>query len=511
MWLGPIPDTIHDLTLPEQLLISLRYPRGYVYKLYPRGGKNTDHPGALQSGLRGNVTTYTANVEAVAEMLTGELMPRKLSILLSLIAVAFVGRTKVSKSHIKSLFRVRRKAVYVALMTLKEVTRHPGYVNLEISKTVLDTLPEDDIPDAIWHTLRVEPDESVIEKESAGYIPFDSSLHNINELIADSDAEEDSEDEDDKQNNNKHGCESKNDANTADELGGSIPGEDTNNLESDLTEHDIILLEYTGTSAADALFITPQELMRSAIENLTSQLQSHMLSEGGYAIHHGGFARDFGKCLKGQDATAEDDENPSCFTFPGLFAFGLGGLEIDREVQVSFVDHVRWCLQYHDGRFRKHHMFPVWAFANQQKRQGLIGSKLVIHRRDYDRVSAAISGLTADDLQQAAIEEENKQPFSDLRVALLRRKLWSTSLYLNPMLLWITINPTDRHDPICQIFAGENIDMDHFDPLAGPSALQHACNVANDPFAASQFFFFLAETILETLFGFSVRNRNTPN
>ncbi|KAG8742906.1 hypothetical protein FRC10_000765 [Ceratobasidium sp. 414] len=532
MWLGPIPDAIRDLNIPEQLLISLRYPRGYVYKLYPRGGKNADHPGALQSGLRGNVTTYMANVKAVTEMLTGELMPRKMSILPSLIAIAFVGRTKVSKAHIKSLFRVRRKAVYAALMTLKEVTQHPGYVNLEISKAVLDTLPEDDIPDEIWQTLRVEPDESVIEKESAGYVPFDPSLHNIDELIADSDSEDNSEDEGDKQNNNKHGCEIKDYANTVDELGGNIPGENTNNLEGDSTEEGIIPLEYSGTSAADASYITPQELMQSAIENLTSQLQSHMLNEGGYAVRHGGFARDFGKRRQGQEATADDDENPSCFTFPCLFPFGLGGLEIEREVQVSFADHTRWCLQYHDGRFRKHHMFPVWAFANQQKRQALTGSKLVMHRRDYDRVSAAISGLTADDLQRAAVEEENKQPFSDPRVALLRRfaqttmqnvmgsdasralnrsKLWSTSLYLNPMSLWITINPTDRHDPICQVFAGENIDMDHFDSLAGPSALQRACNVASDPFAASQFFFFLAETILETLFGFSIRNRTVPN
>jgi hypothetical protein len=79
------------------------------------------------------------------------------------------------------------------------------------------------------------------------------------------------------------------------------------------------------------------------------------------------------------------------------------------------------------------------------------------------------------------------------------------------MSLWITINPSDRHDPICQVFAGEHIDMDRFVPTEGPSALQRARNVACDPFAASQFFFFLAETILETHFGFSVNGRTAEN
>lgn len=130
------------------------------------------------------------------------------------------------------------------------------------------------------------------------------------------------------------------------------------------------------------------------------------------------------------------------------------------------------------------------------------------------------------------MEEEQNKPISNSKVALCRQliqvtmqrvmgsdasravncsKIWSTSLYLNPMTLWVTINPSDQHDPIGQVFAGERVDMDDFDPLSGPSPLEQACNVACNPYAAAQFFFFLCETILETLFGFDVRGWHSRN
>lgn len=39
MWIGPVPWELEVLTLPEQMLIALLYPRVYVFKLYPRGRK----------------------------------------------------------------------------------------------------------------------------------------------------------------------------------------------------------------------------------------------------------------------------------------------------------------------------------------------------------------------------------------------------------------------------------------------------------------------------------------
>jgi hypothetical protein len=174
MWIGPTPPALAMLTIPEQLLIALRYPRGFIFKLYPRGGQGSDYPDALQTGLRGNVTTYTANVQAVVEMLQGQMMPRAAAILPSLIAVTFVGRQSLSRTRLKSIFRVRRRVVHAALLELKHTTEHPGYANLDISEDTLALLPEDAVPEEILTTLRLEAEEAVVERESAGYVPTEN-------------------------------------------------------------------------------------------------------------------------------------------------------------------------------------------------------------------------------------------------------------------------------------------------------------------------------------------------
>jgi hypothetical protein len=88
----------------------------------------------------------------------------------------------------------------------------------------------------------------------------------------------------------------------------------------------------------------------------------------------------------------------------------------------------------------------------------------------------------------------------------LRSKLWSTSIMLNPPSLWITINPCDLHDPIAQVFAGENsINMDDLlATLNPPSKEKRAQNIALDPYASANFFHFMIRTILWTLFGVEV-------
>ncbi|KAF8603659.1 hypothetical protein BDV93DRAFT_442049 [Ceratobasidium sp. AG-I] len=476
-----------DLTLVDylsqpnrQLLVPKRPHKSHILThgmllLYPKAGR--DQPDTLQTALKGNVTTYTANAQAVVDMLQGQLMPRATTILPSLIAVTFVGRRSVSKSRLKTIFRVRRKI-------------HPGYAQLDISREALFLLPEDDVPEEILATLHLELDESVVERESAGYVPPEGNNAQLK---------------------------------SRNTLGQKI-------LVSHNIHEDVIPLEFSGTAAADGTQITSKELMLSAIKNLKKELGDRMSAEGAYAVRHGGFARDFGYLKRGED-TSEDtheDENPSAWTFPSLFPYGVGGLEAKRAVPVSFMEHTRVCLQHYDRRFRRDHMFPYWSMSIQQKRQALNAARLTMGRKDFDRTSAILTQLTEADLTKATQEEETGRSFSDARIVLLRKtvqvtmqkvmgsnasralnrsKMWSTSLYLNPVNLWMTLNLVDRHDPICQIFAGENIDMDNLQGMLGLSAQDRARNVAEDPFAAAQFFFFLANTILETLFGFTPHAR----
>ena len=74
---------------------------------------------------------------------------------------------------------------------------------------------------------------------------------------------------------------------------------------------------------------------------------------------------------------------------------------------------------------------------------------------------------------------------------------------LNPPGLWITINPSDLHDPIAQFLVSEQIDLDCFLDTKDqdPTHVQHAQNIAADPYAVAKFFHFLIHTILETLIG----------
>jgi uncharacterized protein YfiM (DUF2279 family) len=272
--------------------------------------------------------------------------------------------------------------------------------------------------------------------------------------------------------------------------------------------------------------------MESAIKNLRKDIGQQISLEGGYLVKPGSFARDFGRPPPDGSPQESEYQNPSAYTFPLLFPYGVGGLEDARSVSVSFTEHARWCLQHYDNRFRKHFMFTFWVLTIEQKRQALNAARLTMTRQDFDRFSAALSILTPEDLIKASEEEEKGLISSDPKIRLLRRvvqvaqqkvmgsdasqalnrsKIWSTSLYLNPMNLWMTLNLVDRHDPICQVFAGKDIDMENLAGVLGLSAQERAQTVAEDPYAATQFFFFLANTILETLFGFAIKSRAASN
>ena len=82
----------------------------------------------------------------------------------------------------------------------------------------------------------------------------------------------------------------------------------------------------------------------------------------------------------------------------------------------------------------------------------------------------------------------------------VRSQIWSTVACFNAPSIWLTINPDDLHDPIAQVFAGENIDLDAFEATLGPDKQTHAKNMARDPCAAAKFFDFMVRSVLQHLF-----------
>lgn len=172
LWIGPIPWELKRLTFPEQLLIGHLYPRVFVFKLYPKLTSHGQGPATLQRGMRGNVSTYDLNVNAVTNMLGGKLMPRPLTILSSLIAVTYIGVGKLPKNWLHSTFRVRREAVAAALAWLK--TNNPKYYgDITIGVEALNQLPDDDVPDEILSIVRQSSDVTILDEEGAGYVRTD--------------------------------------------------------------------------------------------------------------------------------------------------------------------------------------------------------------------------------------------------------------------------------------------------------------------------------------------------
>ena len=274
------------------------------------------------------------------------------------------------------------------------------------------------------------------------------------------------------------------------------------------------MVDATGSDISD------KELMTHALGRLSmSDLNT------GQAVKHGSeFVNEYPR--KDQDghdfAGTIDDPNIWLASFPTLFPYGMGGIETARDRRVSLSLHVKWALEYHDRRFRNHLQFMFQAFGILQKRQIARSTSLQITQKDFMAQENAIRALKPSDFLDAAKEEARNIPFTNRTIQQLRKhvstihakvmgtdesrvkirsQIWSTIAMFGPPSLWITINPSDTNDPIAQVFAGCDIDLDNFMNSDGPRQDTRAATIASDPYAASEFFHFIIQAVLEELMG----------
>jgi hypothetical protein len=280
-----------------------------------------------------------------------------------------------------------------------------------------------------------------------------------------------------------------------------------------------------GVVDIDGVDVSDTELMAHALANC-----SQLIREEDYMIRRGSaFVNEYARVdpLTGQrNDGGPGNANHLLGTFPTLFPFGQGGFEIERQINVPYEAHVRWALQYEDRRFRKDPHFPFQVFGVCQKRQVCRASILQMKRGSYFQNQNLLSTITAEDLTKASIEETRGIPFSNPAVRALRSqlsavktkvhgtdesrislrgKIWGTNLIHNPPNLWVTINPTDLQDPIAQVLAGAEIDLDNFCKTSGPDSADRAANISSDPYASAKFFHFVIQTIITIFFGISKR------
>lgn len=217
-----------------------------------------------------------------------------------------------------------------------------------------------------------------------------------------------------------------------------------------------------------------------------------------------------------------EDANHLLGAFPCLFPYAMGGFEVTRPVALSYAEHAKWSLRFADRRFRKDHNFIFQLFGVLQKRQVCSSSCLQVSKKTFHDNEALFRSVRPADLEMASHEEAKKIPLSNPTVLSLKRHIstvrakvmgtdesrmnlrshiWGMTVMNGPPSLWITINPTDTHDPVAQVFAGEEINLDDFDDTAGPDTHSRSCIIAGDPYAAAKFFHFTVRVVLEELFG----------
>lgn len=273
----------------------------------------------------------------------------------------------------------------------------------------------------------------------------------------------------------------------------------------------------------------------------TSELMSHALSNSGlnqnpddFTIKRGSaFINEYARTDSSGQRTDGGPSNPNHLLgcFPTLFPYGLGGFEVNWKMDVAYEAHTRWSMEYPDKRFRKDYLFPHLAFGVCQKREVCRSSVLQMNAASYEHQSQLLSTIKPADMVNASQEESQGKAFSNPAVKVLRQqlravrtrvkgtdesrqhvrsKIWGATLMFNPPNLWVTINPADMQDPIAQVFAGAEINLDNFLATAGPTAGQRSANIANDPYASAQFFHFMIKVIIHELFGFKKKATGNP-
>jgi len=252
--------------------------------------------------------------------------------------------------------------------------------------------------------------------------------------------------------------------------------------------------------------ISSTELMARAFANSTNEHtpEDYYIRRGSAFVNE--YARtDTTTGLRNNGGPSSPNHLLGCF--PTLFPYGTRRFETNRPINVPYETHAKWSMLYVDRCFRKNLQFPFQIFGVCQKREVCRSAVLQMKRPQFTQQKNLISTLKPQDLIKASQEETHKVRFSNPAVQALRdhlcatrmrvkgtdesrhhvrSKIWGTNLICNPPSLWITINPPDSQDPIAQVFAGAEIDLDKFCNMDGPTSTQRATNTAEDPFSSAK-------------------------
>ncbi len=159
---GDVPDCLKDLTFPEQLMISPIACKSYVVKLVSHGSKSS-----AQRAIKGNTISFMQDTQEVIKNLPC------LNTVNDNLKVAFIGDTScpLPIQKMKKILVVRREKVRNALIWLCENNLAFKELGISWDKSVVDSLPENDIPADILDNITRSNDVDSASEESSSYVP----------------------------------------------------------------------------------------------------------------------------------------------------------------------------------------------------------------------------------------------------------------------------------------------------------------------------------------------------
>jgi hypothetical protein len=175
MWVGEVPEELSRLNLVERILVARYFPAAYIVKLFPKQRGATKWPASgVNSGLKGNVSTYRLNTEDIKNMVDSDIMPPPARILASTIGVTIVGPKNIPDRTMPGFLKVRRDYIRDALIWLH--TYNPLYANIIVSEPRLGELPEEGIPNEILCGIRHLEDTREFDAQRSGYVEDDDNI-----------------------------------------------------------------------------------------------------------------------------------------------------------------------------------------------------------------------------------------------------------------------------------------------------------------------------------------------
>ncbi|KAF5361235.1 hypothetical protein D9757_013225 [Collybiopsis confluens] len=224
--------------------------------------------------------------------------------------------------------------------------------------------------------------------------------------------------------------------------------------------------------------------------------------------------------------------------WPTLFPYGIGMME-NADVRsngsigfrkIDFKQHVSHLLQSGPNRRFQTHLSFIFVIGNIiQRRQTSFNAKLAVKRSWFPQVNTllnAISTSTVETLTEklkrnpfARADTEGEKaamtliryvnymadhiPGSMSEVQRMRQDMFSIVNSDGLPHIFLTLNPSDTNNPVAQVLAGRDIDLDKFfhDLKPGTESLERSSQIAQNPVVGAQFFHNTISILLDILLG----------